>query len=539
MATLARRAALLPSVAEVRLLERPISFSLDEVRQLLESSDANRVLLAATLPQIFGPRLRELAARNGYTPSLVDAIDFYGPMRRVLDLSNGTDIMAEALTLLRAAVAELSVRDPIRPATHPIEQRALVIGGGISGMECALTLARQGVEVALVEKSPHLGGHATQLRYLPEGFDPRALAQDMAHQVEGEQRITLFTDAEVIETRGSVGRFWSRVRTGLKEQVVLHGATIVAIGGGEAPARGEHGIDQSDAVVTQEQLEQGLADGTVDASRLETVVMIQCVGSRQKGKREYCSRLCCGSALKNAAKLLELNPEARVIVLYRDLMAYGFKERLYTEARNKGVIFATYSPERQPTVELGDRSPRVTFHDEVLQDDLRVKADLVVLSTGVQPADGAALARALGVELDDHGFFSEVDHKWRPVETLREGVLACGLAHSPRSIPEALVMAQATAQRALAVLVHPEITASQVTSKVRRVLCATCELCVTLCPYQARSLDPSEGEIVVDELTCQGCGICVAACPSGAASLQGRTVKQVMAELDGFLAGVV
>lgn len=535
---IAALAGRLPAVTEVHRLDRVPTYDLDEIRQILAESAANRVLLAATLPHVYGHRLVEVAQRAGITPSLVRAIDLVGPLDRLIRQENGADVEAEALSLIRAAAAELAVRDPSRPSQVPIEQRALVVGGGVSGMQSALVLARQGVDVVLVERGERLGGHALNLRYVPEGFDPRALAQSLAQAVETEPRIRVLLGAEVLETRGSVGRFRSRVSHPGGDEIVLHGATIVATGGREAPAGSEYGYGQNEAVLTQEELEQGLADGAIGPERLGTVVMIQCVGSRVDGGREYCSRLCCGSALKNAAKVLELNPEARVMVLYRDLMAYGFKERLYTEARSQGVIFATYDPEAKPVVEPTEKGTQVTYHDGVLGQDVRAAADLVVLSTGVVPNDGAELAERLGVDLDDHGFYREADPKWRPVETSRQGVYVCGLANSPRSISEAIAMAGAAAERALSVLSRELIPAARITSSVKRARCAVCELCVRLCPYDARSLDRVEGRILVDELSCQGCGICAAACPSGAATLEGRTTRQVMAELDGFLAGL-
>ncbi len=79
-------------------------------------------------------------------------------------------------------------------------------------------------------------------------------------------------------------------------------------------------------------------------AELGVVAMIQCVGSREE-PRNYCSRICCMTALKNALYLKEQNPEIDVYIFYRDLMAYGFLESEYTRARQAGVIFIQYSPE--------------------------------------------------------------------------------------------------------------------------------------------------------------------------------------------------
>jgi heterodisulfide reductase subunit A len=330
-----------------------------------------------------------------------------------------------------------------------------------------------------------------------------------------------------------VGRFRSLVRVPGEEEPreILHGATILATGGSEAVPR-EYGYGECDAVLTQGELERALADSDIDPAGLETVVMIQCVGSRERGGREYCSRICCAAALKNALRILDANPEARILVLYRDMMTYGFRERFYTEARERGVLFATYDIEGKPVVEIEDGAPIVRYLDQVLDREIRVTPDLLVLSPGMVPSDGTELAERLGIKLTPDGFFEEADYKFRPVETLREGVYVCGLAHSPRSISESLAMAEAAAQRALTVLSQRELTTARLVSGVRPTLCATCGVCVDLCPYEARSFDDSGDRIVVDELACQGCGICVAACPSGAASFAGLAERQVMATLD-------
>ncbi len=310
----------------------------------------------------------------------------------------------------------------------------------------------------------------------------------------------------------------------------------MATGGLEA-ATDKYGYGQSEAVLTQGELERALADGEIGPEKLGQVVMIQCVGSRDKEEHAYCSRVCCSSALKNAKKVLELNPEARVMVLYRDIMTYGFKERFYTEARSRGVLFSSYDPDQKPEVVIEDGKPVVTYRDEILDDDLEIRPDLLVLSTGMVPTNDTDLPKILGLNLTEDGFLEEADYKFRPVETLKEGVYVCGLAHSPRSIPESLAMAEAAAMRALTVLSQHELVSARLVSVVHEAYCATCELCVKLCPYEARSVE--EGRIVVDELACQGCGICVASCPSGAATFAGLAERQVMASLDAQLSAAL
>ena len=526
----------LDRVVEAHVVEDMCRGGMDRVREILEGSNANRILMGACLPYVYKKKLVDPALEAGFNPALVSVVDFRGRIQRSLKAGEGDKAASRALALIHTSVEELCARDAVSAKKTKVQKKALVVGGGLSGMQAALAFARHGIDVVLVEKGGSLGGHARKLRYVLEGFDPRDMARKMEEKVLGDSRIKVYKSAGVIDSRGEAGAFESLIRVeGEKDPVaVSHGVTIVATGGGEAPTD-EYCINESDSVMTQEELETSLDDGSMDKQRLGKVVMIQCVGSREEGKREYCSRLCCGSALKNAFKVLETNPDGRVIVLYRDMMAYGFKEKSYTEARTRGVIFNSYELDSKPSVAIEDGKPLVKYRDSILGRDVEIRPDLVVLSTGVKPGDNRAVADTLGIELRPDGFFKELDYKWKPVETVKQGVYICGLAHSPRSIPEALAMAEATARRAMAVLSQNELVTSRMVSDVRHAVCALCELCVSLCPYEARRLDTAEGRIVVDALACQGCGICAASCPSSAAVLTGLAEKQVMAGLDARL----
>ncbi len=526
-------------VANINVIDEICRGGLDKVRELLSQSRANRVILAACLPYVYKKLLKETALLAGFNLALVEVLDLRGHIRRLLHTESAERTERSARDQLLSKVEEICAKDPVRATSVRVEHRAVVIGGGLSGMQAALAIAMHGVEVALVEKSETLGGHALKLHYTLEGIDPRELATRLVDEVRSTHGINVFTNAEIVKSNGSVGRYQTTIRVADREEPLRidHAVTVVATGGGEAPTD-EYCYGQSDSILTQETLELGLVKGSVDPQSLRDVVMIQCVGSREAGKREYCSRLCCSAALKNALKLIELNPNIRIIVLYRDMMAYGFKEKHYSEARAKGVVFSTYRPEDKPQVSVDQGKPTVVFTDEVLGREVKIDPDLLILSTGIVPGDNANLASKLGLDLTENGFFSELDYKWKPVETLKEGVYLCGLAHSPRSIPEALIMAEAAAERALSILSHKELTSARLVSKVRQALCSVCELCVELCPYQARSVDPATGRIAVDELACLGCGICVAGCPSGAASFAGRLETQVMTALDAQLGGI-
>ncbi len=218
------------------------------------------------------------------------------------------------------------------------------------------------------------------------------------------------------------------------------------------------------------------------------------------------------------------------------MMTYGFLEAYYTRARREGIIFIQYTPYKKPDVSLSDGGEiRITARDPILGRDIVLDPDLVVLSTGIVPHDHRMLADLFGIEVNEDGFFREAEYKWQPVNSRKRGIFICGMAHSPRSIPESIAMAQAAAQRALAMLNREQVQAGNTVAQVHPSLCSLCERCVSACPYDARRRSEEEDVIEIDELACQGCGSCAAICPNGASVVRGYGDRQVMAMLDAAL----
>jgi len=504
---------------------------------ILEQSDCNRVIFGACLPYVYRQRLRLLARRAGFNPTLVQVVDLRGLIQRCLAEQDVPSFTRRAQLELRGAHDELRVTEALPARTISVEQRALVVGGGVAGMRAALSLAKRKVEVHLVERSPRLGGHsAEKLHYTLEGYDPSQLITELREQAYEHKRIIVYLNSEVVASNGFIGRFRTVIRNGSdQEDVVLHGATILATGGHEATTE-EYCFGQCDRIVTQSDLEQRLANGAVVDGDLETVVMIQCVGSREKGAHEYCSRVCCAAALKNALQILKRKPDARIFILNRDIMSYGFLEQYYTKARGAGVVFVKYDLGAKPEVEVAEERPVVRFTDSVLRTEFEVSPDLLVLSTGIEPSDAnRELAEIFDVELSADGFFQEAESKWRPVDFLKQGVFVAGVAHSPRPINEVIVQAEAAAQRAFTYLSQRRITTARRVARVHDSLCSRCQTCVDVCPYEAREFDAVENRIVIDTVACQGCGMCSVACPNGAAEVMGLSERQTMAVIDAAL----
>ena len=261
-------------------------------------------------------------------------------------------------------------------------------------MTAALTIADAGYDVTLVEREDALGGNLRHIYYLAEGQNPQRLLRDLVNRVRGHDHIDVLTQAELVEHRGSVGRFASRVRAKGKEHVIQHGVTIVATGGQQS-RDGRYQLGRNKRVVTQQDLEDIIAHRPEEIAAMKQVVMIQCV--RQEGEIEYCSRICCTNTVKNAIRVKLLNPNCQVIVLYKDIITYGFREQYYTEARKRGVLFIRYTDETRPAVEsLPDGRVQVKVHEPNLNREMTLHARPRGAFDGDRPqrGDGRAGAQA-------------------------------------------------------------------------------------------------------------------------------------------------
>jgi len=505
----------------------------EDLTEAVKSSNANRILISACMPYVYAGKLRELGEAVGLNPALMEVTDIRTPAFPGRDADaqrTGQDIKAT----ISMALNKLKGMDPLPKKTTRIFQKALVVGGGIAGMTAALGIADHGFEVSLVEQAEDLGGNLRLLHRTIEGNSPQELMETTITRVERHPKIRVYKKARVIHSLGNVGRFYSTIeKEDGQAETLQHGVTVLATGGLEAKTE-SYAYGKSEAIVTQHELEKRIAEKTVDPAQLKTVAMIQCVDSREE-PRNYCSRVCCASALKNALYLMDQNPETDVTIFYRDMMAYGFLESYYTKARRSGVMFIPYEVDKKPQVRVENGMPQISAIEPILGREIRIEPDLLVLGTGIVPNDGKDPAELFGVEVNGDGFFLEAESKWRPVDFIKEGVFVCGIAHSPRSTTESIATAEAAAQRALRILSADRLAAGSVVAEVRHSLCSLCERCITACPYGARWRDEEEEKIVVDELMCQGCGSCATVCPNSASVLRGYRDQQMFDVIDAAL----
>lgn len=499
--------------------------SIERIRKRLKSSKINRVVVASCTPRTHAPLFQAALRDVGLNPYLYEHVNIREHSSWV-HKDRPKEATAKAMDLVRMAVAKVRLLKPVKVTYSEINRQALVVGGGLAGLTASLSLAEQGFKVYLVEKAEQLGGSFKGAYYNLDGTDPVKLLQELVSQVENHPLIEVMTGSEVIEAGGYPGNYRAVVQYSGKREELTYGAVVLATGAAEVSPV-EYLYGSHPAVVTQSELEVKIGRGELGA--VKNMVMIQCVGSREEG-RPYCSRVCCTQAVKNALKIKELNPEAKVYVLYRDLRVYGLREKFYTEARRQGVVFIRYNPEKKPVVTENGNGLEILVNDPVLGRKIVIDADSLVLSSGVEAGkDNEQLSRLFKVPLNADGFFLEAHMKLRPVDFSADGMYLCGQAHSPKLAGETILQANAAAMRAVTLLGKDRLVNVAITAVVDKEICAGCGICVKACSYNARRLDPLSRVALVENALCQGCGACVAACPSGASQQHGFEKEQLLA----------
>jgi len=493
------------------------------IAQAIKDKRLNRVVVAACTPRTHEPLFQGTLEASGLNPYL---FEFANIREQCSWVHQKTPAQAteKAKALVRMGAAKAARLEPLQKSKLPVNHSALVIGGGVAGLTAALDLAAQGYPVHVVERKAELGGNLRSVSRTLSGESTDGLLATLVKGVEASPLITVHLGRSLQAVSGFVGNFKTQLSG--EDALIEHGVVIVATGGTEHAPK-EYLYGQDDRVMTQTDFEKLLADAR-GAKKLKTVVMIQCVGSRD-AEHPYCSRICCGTAIKNALRLKEVNPKARVYVLCRDVRVYGLNERWYRRAREQGVVFVRYDETKKPVVAKEDGRLVVRTPDSLLGRTLALDADAVVLSAGIEPQkDNRQLSQLLKVPLDADGFFLEAHVKLRPVDFATEGIFLCGLAHYPKDIGESIAQARAAAARAATILSKSEIEAEGKVATVTKSLCSGCGACVDLCAYKAIELDPVFRVAVVNEATCKGCGTCAASCRAGAIDLKGFRNEQIL-----------
>jgi len=506
------------------------------IKKKIKEHKLNRVVVASCTPRtheaLFQSTIKE-AGLNMYLFEMANIRD----QCSWIHMHEPEKATAKAKDLVRMAVAKSRFLEPLSKSRLGVTHSAIVVGGGLAGLTAAMDMARQDFHVDLVERSNELGGRLNKLYTLEEGKSPKDYIKGLIEQVKATDRINLMMESEIEDVAGFVGNYKVKVKTPEGTKELETGAIVVAVGSQEYTPK-EYLYGQDKHVITLNELEDKLYHGHFRSNK---VVMIQCVGSRNK-EATYCSRTCCSKALKNAIEIKKKHPATEVYILHKDIRSYGFREALYKQAGELGVKFIRFDEDKDPVLAKDGEHFAVTVQDTILGAPLLIKPDLVVLSTGTRPnPDNEHLAKLLKVPLSKDGFFLEAHMKLRPNDFATNGVYLAGIAHWPKFIDETIAQASGAAARAMTIISKEFLETQGIIAAVNEDICDGCGICEPVCEYRAVTIVASGGpdklKAVINEGLCMGCGTCVAACPSGALEQKGFKTSQILAQIDAALEG--
>jgi heterodisulfide reductase subunit A len=504
------------------------------IKEKIKEHNLNRIIVASCTPRTHEPLFRSTLKEAGLNEFLFELTNLREHVSWVHPHEKG-DATEKAKDMLRGSIARTCRLEPLLKEKIPIEQKAVVIGGGIAGMTSALDIARGGYPVYLIEKEDQLGGELLKIPRLHNELQGEEIVKDLAKQVKEEENITLYTGANLESLTGAVGNFTGVVNG----EEIKFGAAVLATGAEPFTPEGYYEYGNDSRVMTQREFELQF-----DETDPKTVVMIQCVGSREDElPRTYCSRVCCTTAIKNSIRIKERNPDANVFILYKDIRTYGDLEELYLKTRQLGTVFIGYNDDNKPTV---NSDGSIEVFDITLGELLRIEnTDLILLSTPLVPKPNEELSQMFKVPRGADKFFLEAHVKLRPIDFATDGVFLAGTGHYPKFTHESIYQASGAAVRVMALLAPGYLLSEGAISVVNEEMCRGCGRCEEICPYKAIELHEKEVELetrtiktvkaFVNPGVCKGCGLCVVTCPVSAITISHFQDETIAAQVDAIL----
>jgi len=496
-----------------------------EIQGAISEHNLNRVVVASCSPRTHQPLFQSSCSQAGLNPYLFEMVNIRDQCSWV-HMQNRDEATEKAKDLVRMGVAKAAFLEPQNDIESSLINRILVIGGGVAGLSAAESLSGMGLEVVVVEKGSELGGLLRQINQVaPEGDKAIDRISALIETIKSKSNIKIYLDSEVEAVDGYIGNYEVTVQpkagASIQERV---GCIVVATGAAPLKPVGLYGYDGK-SVITQMELEELLLNGADLAQR---IVMIQCVGARCP-EREYCSRICCMTAVKNAMIIKEQKPDAKVHILYRDMQMYGTeKERMLWDARGMGVRFDVYDAEQPPVVENGT----VRFYQLLMGEQQEIPYDLLVLSTPlIANEDAPKLSQLMRVPMDQNHFFMEAHAKLRPLDFATDGIFLCGSARYPATVTEARSQGLGVASRVATILFKDKLITSAIVAEINPETCVGCMGCMDMCPYGAIGYLPEKNICEVNTILCKGCGCCAATCPSQSAQLKGFKPQQILSQI--------
>jgi heterodisulfide reductase subunit A len=496
---------------------------LNEIRKNIKEHNLNRVVVASCSPRTHEPLFRSTCQEAGLNPYLFEMVNIrdQDSWVHMKEPEKGTE---KAKDLIRMGVYKAALLEPLEKMQVSVIPSAIVIGGGIAGMNAALNLANQNFKVNLIEKESELGGLLNYLYKVYPTNEDASNILEIRNLVEDHEKITIFKSALIEKIEGYVGNYKVKINQNNQSMELEAGAIIVATGARALSPKGYYDYNGK-TIISQLELEALLKKNEINANN---ITMIQCVGCRND-ERKYCSNVCCMTALKNAIILKEQNPDTNVTIIYRDMQTQGVAyEEYYRRAREMGILFIKYLPEKPPII----KKKNIEVYNEFMNQIIGFPYDLLVLSMPlIANDDSEQLAKMLKVPLEKNNFFLEAHVKLRPVDFATDGVFVCGSAHWPATISEAVSQSNAAASRASTILCREMLKVEGSTAEVDPELCVGCEACIKICPYSAIYKDEDTDTVIVNKVVCKGCGVCGASCPQNAIIIHHFTSDQLLAEI--------
>jgi heterodisulfide reductase subunit A2 len=497
---------------------------IEEIKKGIKDHDLTRVVVASCSPRTHQPLFSSSCGEAGLNPYLFEMANIRDQCSWVH--MGARDIAtSKAKDLVRMSVAKSASLQPQEEIKSSIVKKVLVIGGGVAGISAAEALARMGLEVILVEKQNELGGLLKVINKIETGEVARENITNQIESISSLENITIITKAKVKSIEGYIGNYEVTIES--EDKSVEHKVGCIVAATGALPLTPEKDTlgYNSRNVITQMELEQRLKKGNL---KEKNIVMIQCAGARDDNK-EYCSRICCMTAVKNAMLIKENNPDAEISILYRDMQMYGTeKEQMLWDARGEGINFHTYDETKPPKV--GKSS--INFHQAIIGKTKEIEYDLAVLATPLTSSKGSMeIAQMLRVPTDKNGFFLEAHAKLRPLDFAADGIFLCGSARFPATSEEARTQGMGVASRIGSILFKDNLVKSAIVAEINPASCVGCLACVGVCPYDAISFNNETKVCEINEILCKGCGNCASTCPSDSATLKGFKPEQLLSQI--------
>jgi len=503
------------------------------IKEAIKEHDLNRIIVASCTPRTHEPLFRSTLKEAGLNEFLFDLVNLREHVSWVHPHQE-KEANVKAKDLVRGAIERACRLEPLFKEKIPIIKEAVVIGGGCAGMTSALDLANAGYPVYLIEKEAQLGGELLRIPELHNGLKGPDVVQNLEKQVRDHHKIKVYTNTELKDLSGAVGNYTAKVN----EEEIKFGAVVLTTGAEPFVPNGYYNYGTAPNVMTQREFEERF-----DEVNPETVVMIQCVGSREtEPPRTYCSRICCTVAIKNSIRIKQRNPNANVFILYKDIRTYGKLEELYLETRELGTVFIRYTDDTEPKV---SSDGTIEVYDEMLNANLKLKPDVVVLSVPLVPKPNEELSQMFKVPRGSDNFFLEAHVKLRPIDFATDGIFLAGTAHFPKLTSESIFQGSGAAVRVMALLAKGYILSEGAISEVNQDICRGCGRCEEICPYKAIELQIKTVQVesreiqtvkaYVNEAVCKGCGSCVVTCPVSAINIKHFPNKTIEAQVESIL----